>query len=188
MARQYRPALKHNCGFCGTEFLRQQCRTDPRNRLFCSHTCHIQDMKKRAFRLQCIICSKTFFCQPIQVKLRDRKTCSRACQSALQTKRAEQSRIDNPPTQGALNRRIRYSKKMKDWREAVFKRDNYTCQFCKVRGGYLQADHIKPFALYPDLRFDLDNGRTLCRPCHYKTPTHGRPKKSLLRQPEAQTR
>ena len=55
------------------------------------------------------------------------------------------------------------------WRKAVFERDNYTCQICRVRGKYLEADHIKPFAYFPELRFELTNGRTLCRKCHDKT-------------------
>lgn len=60
------------------------------------------------------------------------------------------------------------------WREAVFKRDNYTCRFCKrPKGGNLQADHIKPFAIYPELRLSIDNGRTLCGECHKKTDTFG---------------
>ena len=54
-------------------------------------------------------------------------------------------------------------------RRNIFHRDNYTCQYCKVRGGYLEADHIKPFAFFPELRFVLSNGRTLCRKCHNKT-------------------
>ena len=40
-------------------------------------------------------------------------------------------------------------------------------------GGVLHADHIKPFAFFPSLRFDLENGRTLCVECHKKTPTFG---------------
>jgi len=58
------------------------------------------------------------------------------------------------------------------WREAVFARDNFTCQDCGQRGGRLEADHIKPYSLFPDLRPDVDNGRTLCRPCHRLTDTH----------------
>ena len=59
------------------------------------------------------------------------------------------------------------------WREAVFARDNWNCQQCNKRGGYLEADHIKPWSLYPELRYAIDNGRTLCRECHKQTDTWG---------------
>lgn len=54
----------------------------------------------------------------------------------------------------------------KAWRVAVFRRDNYTCQVCGVRGGRLNAHHIKPWATVPALRHDVANGITLCEPCH----------------------
>lgn len=70
--------------------------------------------------------------------------------------------------------RIRHSLEYRLWREAVFKRDNYTCIWCKDnQGGNLEADHIKPFSLFPELRFSIDNGRTLCEDCHKKTDTWG---------------
>jgi HNH endonuclease/NUMOD3 motif len=69
---------------------------------------------------------------------------------------------------------IRHSLEYKLWRQAVFERDSYTCVLCgDNRGGNLQADHIKPFALYPELRLAIDNGRTLCIPCHKLTPSYG---------------
>lgn len=61
----------------------------------------------------------------------------------------------------------------KNWRKAVFERDNYTCQMCGVRGGVLNADHIKCFAHHETLRYDINNGRTLCEPCHKTTPNFG---------------
>lgn len=76
-----------------------------------------------------------------------------------------------------IARRIRVSAEYKEWRAAVFKRDDHTCQICGKRGGKLEADHIKPFAIFPELRFDVDNGRTLCEDCHRKTPTWGKNKK-----------
>lgn len=70
-------------------------------------------------------------------------------------------------------RLIRSGLEIKLWRESVFKRNNWTCQECGIRGGILDADHIKQFAYHPDLRFVVGNGRTLCRECHRKTKSWG---------------
>jgi len=62
------------------------------------------------------------------------------------------------------------------WTQAVLRSDNYTCQACGARksvAGRLNADHILPWSEFPELRFDVSNGRTLCVPCHKKTPTYG---------------
>jgi hypothetical protein len=72
------------------------------------------------------------------------------------------------------NHAIRASLEYRIWREAVFARDNWTCVECGERGGKLNADHIKPFSLFPELRFAIDNGRTLCLACHRNTETWGR--------------
>lgn len=53
-----------------------------------------------------------------------------------------------------------------EWRTSVFERDDYTCQMCGERGGYLECHHILPFRDYPDFVINIDNGITLCRDCH----------------------
>lgn len=70
-------------------------------------------------------------------------------------------------------RRIRNTVEYKIWRRAVFERDDYTCIWCFKRGGILNADHIKSFRNYPELRFAIDNGRTLCVDCHKRTDNYG---------------
>jgi hypothetical protein len=75
----------------------------------------------------------------------------------------------NPNWKGGRNAehtRLRKTVRYAEWRTAVFTRDDFTCLKCGVRGGRLEADHIKPFSLFPALRFELSNGRTLCKPCH----------------------
>ena len=60
------------------------------------------------------------------------------------------------------------------WRTTVFKRDNYTCQKCGVRGGDIQAHHIHPVRdnINTLLIFDVNNGITLCEGCHRETFGH----------------
>lgn len=80
---------------------------------------------------------------------------------------------------------VRNSEDMIRWRKNVFARDDFTCQDCGKVGGPLHADHIRPLAVLlrentvktladaqacPAL-WDLSNGRTLCVPCHKKTPS-----------------
>ena len=55
-----------------------------------------------------------------------------------------------------------------NWRTSVFKRDEYTCQHCKKVGGELNAHHIKSYKDFKKLRYDIDNGITLCINCHRK--------------------
>jgi hypothetical protein len=84
-----------------------------------------------------------------------------------------------------INLLVRGSGSMICWRKSVFARDAYTCQVCGKVGGPLHADHVLPLAILlrenriktladaqagPDL-WDLSNGRTLCVPCHKKTPS-----------------
>lgn len=77
-----------------------------------------------------------------------------------------------------INRAIRNRVEYRLWRESVFKRDDFTCPECKTRGRILNAHHIKAFAYFPELRFAIDNGVTLCLECHKKTDTYGPKKRS----------
>jgi hypothetical protein len=83
----------------------------------------------------------------------------------------------------SLARNIRNHFKSRQWSSDILQRDNYTCQTCGKRGGYLNAHHIKDFskiineyniktldeALNCGELWNLNNGKTLCLKCHNKT-------------------
>ena len=65
-----------------------------------------------------------------------------------------------------LHEKIRSSPECSQWKKDCLKRDNFTCQWCRQKHGKLEVDHIKMFSHYPELRFELSNGKTLCINCH----------------------
>ena len=73
---------------------------------------------------------------------------------------------------------LRNSIRWKNWRKAVFERDNFTCQnkdcsFCNnERGMILHPHHIKSKKQYPELVFDIHNGITYCEGFHLKSNLH----------------
>jgi 5-methylcytosine-specific restriction endonuclease McrA len=56
----------------------------------------------------------------------------------------------------------------KEFRLKVLKRDKYTCQMCKKKGKRvrLNVHHIMKWSSAASLRYDTDNGITLCSTCH----------------------
>lgn len=55
----------------------------------------------------------------------------------------------------------------KRWRNEVFKRDGFKCKMSSGECGiYIEAHHILSWSEYPELRFIINNGITLCRAHH----------------------
>ncbi len=97
---------------------------------------------------------------------------------------------NNPSWKGGItvvSYKIRKDIKYRLWRSDIFKRDDFTCQECSNKGCKIQAHHIKPFskiiveyniktlqdALDCEELWDLNNGVTLCMPCHKETESFG---------------
>jgi 5-methylcytosine-specific restriction endonuclease McrA len=53
-----------------------------------------------------------------------------------------------------------------EWRKAVYERDDHTCQRCGKKRCYLNAHHIRPWSMFVEDRYDVDNGVALCEKCH----------------------
>lgn len=147
-------------------------------------TCSVKEWnEKRAF------CSKVCF---DQIR-RGKPSCSpqttfqkgHTLYSDVDTRRKRCGEENNKWKGGvsSINEKIRKSNRYIKWRQKVFERDDWTCQTCGKRGnGTLHADHVLPFSLFPELRFDELNGRTLCKPCHRQTPTYGKLHPELIVQ------
>lgn len=56
----------------------------------------------------------------------------------------------------------------KAWRLAIYKRDKFCCRMpnCQNKRRKIQAHHIKKWTTFPELRFDVNNGITLCKYHH----------------------
>jgi len=121
-----------------------------------------------------------------------RKYCSSKCSkidhpiTTEQAKQAQKTRFKDHVYKSHQNDIARGKTEYKEWRKSVYERDNYSCQKCGARSGNghaveLHPHHIKPFASYPDLRYEVSNGVTLCKDCHRKEHKHifiGKTKKS----------
>lgn len=62
----------------------------------------------------------------------------------------------------------------KDWRLCVLDRDNFTCQKCGATNVCMHVHHIKMWSEYPEDRFKIENGMTLCSNCHKKIHSKGK--------------
>ena len=59
---------------------------------------------------------------------------------------------------------------LKEWRNQVLCRDEYKCQICEYKSSKPHVHHIIPQQV-KELKFDIDNGITLCFN-HHKVGVH----------------
>jgi hypothetical protein len=174
--------IAKTCAHCGQEMHCREKETPYlwNRRKYCSHKCSREGLKV-LLPFICEECSKEAFRKGKETK---RRFCSPECMRTWRSRLWKDGAIkrdnhhifskggDNPNWKGGItpvNELLRRTPEYRAWRAEVFKRDGYTCQLCGQKGGDLNADHIKPFSTHPELRHDVDNGRTLCVSCHRKT-------------------
>lgn len=201
-----RPALciknmiTKGCDWCKKEIKIKKCKLRTSKNTFCSRQCfwiwkkdwYLQHPEER---------------EKIRAWATGRKQSKGTVEKRISKNRgakrtlAQRKRISESIPKGANNhfwrggvstvrKSLRECSSYKLWRDAVFKRDNFKCVFCK-KGGDLEADHIVPFSkIIENIRlevgendlfekcilnkklWDIDNGRALCVGCHRKTDTY----------------
>ena len=153
------------CSQCGVKFNKSPSQLVGVKAVFCSKVCQNSSQKRR-IGLVCPICFKPFDIRPCEVKRYH--TCSMSC--ARQYRQGK----NNPNWRGGVAKSCRpemSTAQYKNWRKAVFERDDYTCIDCGKHGGSLEADHSKTWAEYPNLRYEISNGITRCKTCYTQRHT-----------------
>lgn len=146
---------------------------------------------------KCSICKKSILISPARQKNRLHH-CSRKCYAVWIRKSKIHSGNNNWNWKGgitSLKKRIITLPEYIEWRNLVYKRDDYTCQECgSTKSNNFNCHHLIPFsyilkvynikniknALDCKILWDINNGQTLCIPCHKKTDTYSIKVKKLL--------
>lgn len=120
----------------------------------------ISETKRTGSEIICRNCSGSRY---ERLSRQNAKFCSNRC-------RGISKRIDPRlhSSKRKLHSYLRGLIEWRNWREYIFKRDSYRCIDCGG-GGYLEPHHIIPIRVDPNKAFDVNNGITLCQPCHKKT-------------------
>lgn len=124
-------------------------------------------MKKTGQFKNCIKCTKSFWAY--KYNFDKRLYCSTACANKSNAKKQSTTKRSKATYNLGDKPRQFDSWRYIEWRNFVLVRDNKICQNCKtdVSGkNEAIAHHIKPWREYPELRYDTENGITLCRGCH----------------------
>lgn len=115
---------------------------------------------------KCLFCKKDFPAYKNSKGIR-KQFCSKKCSKTEDFNPMYNNKIS------IYHKYLKNSANYRKWRKSVLDRDNFTCQMCGIKLKIMDVDHIKPFSLFPELRLSIENGRTLCHPCHMKTDTYG---------------
>ena len=112
---------------------------------------------------------KYYYCKSCGKEISKGHKICKSCYNQILSKK-DKIGIKNPNYKHGL------CAKWNKWATDVKKRDNYTCQLCGIqiigtgtKRRNIHAHHIKPRNDYPELQYDINNGITLCRKCHFKT-------------------
>ena len=140
---------------------------------------------RKELKVKCLVLwlNKIYIPSILTEKQRNKKAeeCGRRFRNKkLSIKRRKKARFNNLGKKshfwkGGITKKgikLRNSLMYKLWRKAVFQRDNFTCQKCGKKNTRLNPHHIKSWAEYPKLRFEITNGQTLCEECHKLTDNY----------------
>lgn len=158
--------IKNNCLQCGNEYTYH--RSQPLESKYCSRKCqclgHIKKMNQRRSETSKdtpggMLGKKHSYETKLKISL-NRK--------GKYTGENNKNYInDRSLLKGRHARRTFHDYDYKKWRTEVYTRDNFKCKIDDDKcSGRLEAHHILPWRDYPELRYKINNGITLCHAHH----------------------
>lgn len=169
MRCKHRGVITLTCAVCGKRFERRVSRVvQSSKRHVCSAACCGKLLRKKKIVLSCAFCGKRIERYPSDVKkAQDRgylfAYCSQSCRARMAA--SQFTRSYDVGSEPRRNPR-RDTAKDRKWAKAVLERDRHTCQDCGATDCPLCAHHKRSYFYHPALRYDVDNGVTLCFDCH----------------------
>ena len=160
------------CATCGKSIYRRLSARLAATENYCSQTCANTGKTIEFEQKVCPQCRCSFARTKNQTAQNFRRQifCSFQCSAKANPPPTFEGE-NHPNWKGEAARRRNRRGPTNSWRNAVLSRDKATCQHCGTKNGTLVVHHIKPFETFPELRFEVSNGLTLCQPCHFKV--HG---------------
>lgn len=154
--------IKKQCILCKSDYLIRRDRSKK------SKYCPVCWKIRGQIMNFCLFCGKSIN----TTKVNNKVYCNKNCRNLHYVTRLKGE--NSPAWKGgrtSWNKKMRTRKAYRAWRDLIFERDDYKCVSCgaKSKKGLrveLNAHHIKHLSEYPEKAYDVDNGITLCKPCH----------------------
>ncbi len=141
----------YQCDFCKLDFRQYECnfRRNKTSLVFCSRPCKGKYYSLILFRLPPSQKGKSHT-EETKLKMRNRKPWNYIGDRTQLAKKQE-----------------RNDSSYKEWRKQVWLRDNFKCKIANPDCcGRIEAHHILSWSEYPELRYQNNNGITLCHAHH----------------------
>ncbi len=170
------------CHVCGTEFVRKNWETRgygrTKDNLYCSRECF--ESRSPKVSVNCSGCGKSFEIYQSRANYYSEYYCNNECRLKYGIiGRLTDATIPKNRYQKFI-RSIRHTAKYYSWRKGCLERDSFSCQECgddkgiTVHHKMSMLQFVQKYGLNKDKIekdksfFDTNNGRTLCRACHFR--------------------